>query len=138
MDGSPQVVRFDATTLWHFDAAEWAPSTASKADISQCNRHVRFTPHKRTFRSLIGMSISRRLADKLPAFHQSGMPLASKQDRGTSGKSRTQADLSRTWIERMLPGCSQQQGVIDHVRLQPPLCRIASSTRGRQASFDPI
>src|SRR5262249_883296 len=26
------VVRFDATTLWHFDAAEWAPSTASKAD----------------------------------------------------------------------------------------------------------
>ena len=38
----------------------------------------------------------------------------------------------------MLPGCSQQQGVIDHVRLQPPLCRIASSTRGRPASFDPI
>src|SRR6516225_8469368 len=31
MDGSPQVVRFDATTLWHFDAAEWAPSTASFA-----------------------------------------------------------------------------------------------------------
>jgi hypothetical protein len=29
MDGSPQVVRFDVTTLWHFDAAEWAPSTAS-------------------------------------------------------------------------------------------------------------
>jgi hypothetical protein len=25
------VVRFDATTLWHLDAAEWAPSTASKA-----------------------------------------------------------------------------------------------------------
>jgi hypothetical protein len=25
------VVRFDATTLWHFDAAEWAPSTASFA-----------------------------------------------------------------------------------------------------------
>src|SRR4029077_12944625 len=24
MDGSPQVVRFDATTLWHLDAAEWA------------------------------------------------------------------------------------------------------------------
>ena len=23
------MVRFDATTLWHFDAAEWAPSTAS-------------------------------------------------------------------------------------------------------------
>ena len=31
MDGSPQVVRFDETTLWHFDAAEWAPSTASFA-----------------------------------------------------------------------------------------------------------
>jgi hypothetical protein len=24
-------LRFDATTLWHFDAAEWAPSTASFA-----------------------------------------------------------------------------------------------------------
>jgi len=31
MDGSPQVARFDATTLWHLDAAEWAPSTASFA-----------------------------------------------------------------------------------------------------------
>jgi hypothetical protein len=28
------VVRFNATTLWHFDAAEWAPSTASKADLT--------------------------------------------------------------------------------------------------------
>src|SRR4029453_5746381 len=34
MGGSPQVVRFDATTLWHLDAAEWAPSTASKADVT--------------------------------------------------------------------------------------------------------
>jgi hypothetical protein len=31
------------------------------------------------------------------------MPLASKQDRDTSGKSRTQADLSRTWIEGCFP-----------------------------------
>jgi len=33
------VVRFDETTLWHFDAAEWAPSTASKAEklrMSKC------------------------------------------------------------------------------------------------------
>jgi hypothetical protein len=29
MDGTPHVVRFDATTLWHLDAGEWAPSTAS-------------------------------------------------------------------------------------------------------------
>src|SRR5262245_24188453 len=36
MDGSPQVVRFDATTLWHLDAAEWAPSTASKAALVSC------------------------------------------------------------------------------------------------------
>src|SRR4029453_5493661 len=79
-----------------------------------------------------------RVAEKLRAYHQQGMALAAKQDRGTSGKSRTQADLSRTWIEGMLPGCSQQEGVIDHVRLQPPFCRIASSTRGRQASFYPI
>src|SRR5262249_33670753 len=48
-------------------------------------------------------------------------------------------DPSRSFTHldrRILPGCSQQQGVIDHVRLQPPLCRIASSTRGRQASLD--
>jgi hypothetical protein len=25
-------LRFDATTLWHSDAAEWAPSTASLAN----------------------------------------------------------------------------------------------------------
>jgi hypothetical protein len=25
VDGSPQGVRFDATTLWHLDAAEWVP-----------------------------------------------------------------------------------------------------------------
>jgi hypothetical protein len=24
-------LRFDATTLWHFDAAEWVPSTTSKS-----------------------------------------------------------------------------------------------------------
>src|SRR5215472_9946727 len=33
MDGSPQRGLLHATTLWHFDAAEWAPSTASLADI---------------------------------------------------------------------------------------------------------
>jgi hypothetical protein len=26
-------LRFDATTLWHFDAAEWVPSTTSKAEM---------------------------------------------------------------------------------------------------------
>jgi hypothetical protein len=35
MDGSPQRGSLHATTLWHFDAAEWAPSTASLADISE-------------------------------------------------------------------------------------------------------
>src|SRR5262245_55332460 len=36
MDGTPHVVRFDTTTLWHLDAAEWAPSTASKAVFVYC------------------------------------------------------------------------------------------------------
>jgi hypothetical protein len=31
MDGSLIVVRFNATTLWHSDAVEWAPSIASIA-----------------------------------------------------------------------------------------------------------
>jgi len=43
MDGSPQRGSLHATTLWHFDAAEWAPSTASLADIGARPRHVRFT-----------------------------------------------------------------------------------------------
>jgi hypothetical protein len=37
------VVRFDATTLWHVDAAEWAPSTASNSAVSRFLRHVCFT-----------------------------------------------------------------------------------------------
>ena len=32
------MVRFNATTLWHSDAAEWAPSTASLADVGIRNR----------------------------------------------------------------------------------------------------
>jgi hypothetical protein len=43
MDGSPQVVRFDATTLWHFDAAEWAPSTASNS-VSDVRCTTAFPP----------------------------------------------------------------------------------------------
>src|SRR5262249_51013136 len=46
MDGTTQVVRFDATTLGHLDAAEWAPSTASKADLTPSSGHVRFAPRK--------------------------------------------------------------------------------------------
>jgi len=42
-----KVVRFDATTLWHLDASEWVPSTASEADAASSRSHVRFTP-KRT------------------------------------------------------------------------------------------
>jgi hypothetical protein len=40
---------------------------------------------------------------KLPASQRSETALASKQDRDTSGKSRTQADLSRTWIAGRFP-----------------------------------
>src|SRR6516165_2526256 len=38
MDGPPQRGSLHATTLWHFDAAEWAPSTASLADILTVRR----------------------------------------------------------------------------------------------------
>src|SRR5262249_22963124 len=44
MDGSPQRGSLHATTLWHFDAAEWAPSTASITDIYASWRNVRLTP----------------------------------------------------------------------------------------------
>jgi hypothetical protein len=38
------VVCSNATTLWHFDAAEWAPSTASKADFTALKRDFRYAP----------------------------------------------------------------------------------------------
>src|SRR5262249_23505642 len=38
-----KVVRFDATTLWHLDAAEGAPSTASFTSFP-LSRRVRFAP----------------------------------------------------------------------------------------------
>jgi hypothetical protein len=38
------VVRFNATPLWHIDAVEWAPSTASKADIRHHDFDVAFVP----------------------------------------------------------------------------------------------
>jgi hypothetical protein len=40
-------LRFDATTLWHFDAAEWAPSTTSLAGIATGLRDAHFAPECR-------------------------------------------------------------------------------------------
>ena len=48
MHGSPQCGLLDATTLWHFDASEWAPSTASKADITFRSDKTRFTSTSRS------------------------------------------------------------------------------------------
>jgi len=44
MDGSPQCGSLHATTLWHLDAAERPPSTASKADMCAATRDVRLAP----------------------------------------------------------------------------------------------
>jgi hypothetical protein len=38
------VVRFNATTLWHIDAVEWAPSTASFSTFSLTRPDVRYYP----------------------------------------------------------------------------------------------
>jgi hypothetical protein len=38
------VVRFGATTLWHLDAEERAPSTTSGTTDSRSPRDVRFSP----------------------------------------------------------------------------------------------
>jgi len=37
------VVRFDATTLWHFDAAERAPSTKSQPAAPKISRRGSYT-----------------------------------------------------------------------------------------------
>src|SRR5580704_15327178 len=42
MDGSPHSGSLNATTLWHIDAVEWAPSTASIASVGP-SWHVGFT-----------------------------------------------------------------------------------------------
>jgi hypothetical protein len=41
MDGSPQVVRFDATTLWHFDAAERAVAVGTEISLRPPHRSRR-------------------------------------------------------------------------------------------------
>jgi hypothetical protein len=38
------MVRFGATTLWHFDAEERAPSTTSKAALQALRADVRSSP----------------------------------------------------------------------------------------------
>jgi hypothetical protein len=38
------VVRFGATTLWHFDAEERAPSTTSEATFSITSAHLGYHP----------------------------------------------------------------------------------------------
>src|SRR5262249_10455214 len=58
MDGSPQRGSLHATTLWHSDAAEWAPSIAAMADIAPGPRHVRFPPKS----GHSPMPLARRLA----------------------------------------------------------------------------
>ena len=62
-----------------------------------------------------------------PVRNAASIQAGSRYIREIPDPSRSFTHLDR----RTIPGCSQQQGVIDHVRLQPPLCRIASSTRGR-------
>src|SRR5262245_48956590 len=59
MDASPQVVRFDATTLWHLDAAEWAPSTASFTSFPP-SRRVRSAPRCDAVGSLVYRCCGRR------------------------------------------------------------------------------
>src|SRR5215472_3539710 len=55
---------FDATSLWHFDAAEQAPSTASKADITRRSSHVRFAPESGQILEMLAMSALPPKADK--------------------------------------------------------------------------
>ena len=59
-----------------------------------------------------------RNGGELPASQQSVMPLSSKQDRETSGESRTQADLSHL-DRRIDTRLFAATGSVYHVRLQP-------------------
>jgi hypothetical protein len=56
------VVRFNATTLWHIDAAEWAPSTASFSTISTWLCDVRLSSGRRLFGPLAFMLYALRAA----------------------------------------------------------------------------
>jgi hypothetical protein len=78
MDGSLKVVRFNATTLWHFDAAQWAPSTASKADsglfihrwLRERNRSG--CHHREELKRLVNMkrNCSAHVKGKAPVFRE--------------------------------------------------------------------
>jgi hypothetical protein len=50
MDGSPHSGSLNATTLWHIDAVEWAPSTASFSTdpASLACRFMFASPRKQT------------------------------------------------------------------------------------------
>ena len=47
---------FNATTLWHIDAVEWAPSTASLAATTQSGARFRFCPRMQTFAKMSGVT----------------------------------------------------------------------------------
>src|SRR4051812_29511412 len=50
------VVCSNATTLWHFDAAEWAPSTASNSEELSTSICFRLYPQHRTLVGAVGTS----------------------------------------------------------------------------------
>src|SRR5262245_1780724 len=81
MDGTPQVVRFDAATLWHLDAAEWAPSTASKSVIAMMYAARPLSPHEQTFAGTNRTAAWCRYCCKSPKSTGSNFPAVKKSDR---------------------------------------------------------
>src|SRR5215470_16962569 len=94
-----------------------------KSGLMQCSKRCLLRAksghpaHSTTSSALAGIYSARVAGQKLRASQQSAMTLASDQDRDTSGKSRTQARSLTHLDRRILSGCSQEQGDIDHVRL---------------------
>src|SRR5215831_18912172 len=119
MFGSSKSWGLNSTHLHGTHVPVEEPSTASIADMCGATCDVRYRPIAdmpltQSPRRIYSATVA---GQKLPASQQSAMTLASDQDRDTSGKSRTQARSFTHLDRRILPGCSQQQGDIDHVRL---------------------
>jgi hypothetical protein len=111
------VVCFNATTLWHFDAAEWAPSTASFASVWPRTDDYRYIPINRlryrasacpkvpiTDTSLGGHSVKTRLA--LPCDSAVLRPLGQLAIRGRAEPIAVfepwPSDAPPTWREAYL------------------------------------
>jgi hypothetical protein len=106
---------FDATSLWHFDAAEWAPSTASVATgaIEATPRRMSASPRKRPLASKRNPARGHPLAGLVQ--HSAGL-------HGVIAAQRPTAGLDRPTIPKLALALRSSVMAITKERISPPSC----------------